>query len=207
MKNQKSIRQLADKNNKSNNKLVNFIFEATTLKRLQRTGWQILGANKESVAEHSFMVAVITYVLAKELHVDLEKALLMALVHDFIETRTGDVYKLADLYVKVDTKSAIEDAFAKLEHPKKIIPLMIEYEKRKTLEAIIVHDADVLALCVELKQLTERGNKDAVEWLEANMGRLKLSQSRKLLQEVKKTNSQNWWAKERDTLHKKMNQV
>ncbi len=185
--------------------LIDFLFEASVLKRLERTGWQILGANKESVAEHSFMVVIIAYILAKELDVNLEKILLMALFHDFSENRTGDVYKLADLYVQVDEKKAINDAFSSLNFGDDIIRLIAEYHKGKTIEAKIVHDADSLALCLELKQLIEQGNTNAKEWFDANLERLKLKCAQKIGQEVKSTNSQNWWKKERKIIHKSYN--
>ena len=55
---------------------IDFLFEAAALKRLKRTGWQILGGgNTESVAEHSFMVAVIAYVMAAGSNLNLEKIL------------------------------------------------------------------------------------------------------------------------------------
>lgn len=185
-----------------NQKLANFLFEAATLKRLQRTGWQILGGNNESIAEHSYMVAVISFTLAESLKIDVERTLLMALFHDFIETRTGDIYKLSDLYVTADEKRAAEDAFSGLTFQNNLIKIIKEYEEEKTLEAKIVHDADTLALCVELKQLIENGNLHAREWYNANLEKLKLTQSKKLAKEIDTTNSQDWWKKEREKIHK-----
>ena len=181
--------------------LANFIFEASTLKRLQRTGWQILGDNQESVAAHSFMVAVISYVLAKTLNIDNYKVVIMALFHDFTEARVGDVYKLADLYISVDEKKASRDAFAS-PITDDLFKMNQEYEKEKTVEAKIVHDADTLALCIELKQLIEKGNLHAKEWYNANLTRLKLNQSKVIAEEITRGNSQNWWKKEREKLHK-----
>ena len=65
--------------------LIDFLFEAAALKRLKRTGWQILGDNQESIAEHTFMVCVISFVLAVKLKADFEKVLIIALFHDFEE--------------------------------------------------------------------------------------------------------------------------
>lgn len=189
---------------KNNNKnLVNFLFEAATLKRLQRAGWQILGENEESVAEHSFMVGVISYVLAKQLKADLGKVLLMSLLHDFTETRTGDIYKLADLYVKADVVKAANNVFADLSIRIGAINIIREYEEEKTLEAKIVHDADTLALCLELKQLLEKGSLHAKEWFEGNKKRLSFDISRDLWQEIENTDSQDWWKKEREKIHRK----
>lgn len=185
-----------------NKKIINFLFEATTLKRLQRTGWQILGGNRESIAEHSYMVSVISYVLAKDTKCNVEKVLLMALYHDFSEGRTGDVYKLADLYVNVDAMKAVRDCFSNLPNSGKIVDLMQKYEEEKTLEAKIVHDADTLALMIELKQLMENGNVNAKEWFLGNFDALRLDVSKKLADQLKNTNSQDWWKKEREKIHK-----
>ena len=184
--------------------LVNFLFEASALTRLKRTGWQILGENNETIAGHTFMVCVISYILAVLLKADTEKTLLIALFHDFEEARTGDVYKLADLYTQVDRKKALRDAFSNLPQSAKIQKLLEDYQKKQSLEAKIVRDADTLSLCFELKQLVERGNSNAVEWLQANIGALKTSEGKKLGRQLLKSNSQNWWKKERKILHQLM---
>lgn len=182
---------------------VNFIFEAAALKRLERTGWQILGGgNRESVAEHTFMVSVISFTLAKELTADVKKVLLMSLFHDFAEARTGDVYKLSDLYVRVDEKKAEKDAFSGFLFGTELIEATKEYEAEKTLEAKIVHDADTLALMFELKQMVENGNINAKEWFSGNFDALKLEESKKTAHQLKKTNSQDWWKRERQIIHK-----
>jgi len=183
------------------NNFANFLFEAATLKRLQRTGWQILGENRESIAEHSYMVAVVSFTLAVKTKADLEKILLMALFHDFVETRTGDIYKLSDLYVKADEKKAVLDVFSGLPFGGRIIGLVEEYRKNKTLESKIIHDADTLALCIELKQLIENGYQKAKEWYNANLEKLELLESKKLAKEINTSNSQDWWKKERDKIH------
>ena len=183
--------------------IIDFLFEASALKRLKRTGWQILGGgNRESIAEHSYMVAVISYVLSVHSQLNLEKILLMSLFHDFEETRTGDVYKLADLYTRTDKGKAIQDAFSILPQSAKITGLLEEYNQGKSLEAKLVKDADTLALCLELTISIENGNQNAEEWLKANLESLKTEAARELGKALVKSNSQNWWRKQRKILHK-----
>jgi putative hydrolases of HD superfamily len=172
---------------------VNLIFEAAVVKRLHRTGWQILGDNEESVGEHSFMTSVIAYVLAKSVNekVNLEKILVMSLFHDFHEGRTGDVDKMAALYVKRDTARANRDIFA--ENDTSLFTVINEYEEKGTLEAKIVYEANILALLVELKQLVEKGNTNAREWLTSNSTRLRLPEAKRLADEIVNGNSQDWW--------------
>lgn len=187
---------------KSIRKSADFLFEAATLKRLKRTGWQILGENEESIAEHSYMVGVISYLLAKEIGADAAKTVTMGLFHDLTETRVGDIYKLADKYVRADVMGAARDAFSSLKNPAQLLSLTVEYEEEKTLESKIVHDADTLALLLELKPLSEKGNIHAKEWLEANLDALRLPESKELALSIKNTDSQNWWKQERQEIHK-----
>lgn len=182
---------------------INFLFELTALTRLQRTGWQILGGGGESIAEHSYMVAMISYLLAEQTGADIEKTLLMALFHDVEETRTGDAYRLAKLYITIDKDKARHDALNHLPDGNRVAVLLDEYEQRKTVEANIVKDADNLSLCLELKLLIEQGNIHAKEWLDANIEALQLPEAKALGKALTTTNSQAWWKKERNTLHAK----
>ena len=188
------------------NQAADFVFEAAALNRLYRTGWQILGTglSQESVAGHSFLVCVISFLLSIDMKVDREKVLLMGLFHDFEEARTGDVYKLADLYTITDKKKAVKDSFSPLKNSKHMLSLVEEYNKGISIEAKLVHDADTLALCVVLKQLMENGNVNAGEWLDSNLKSLKTLPGQKLGKIIKKTNSQNWWKKERIILHQSL---
>jgi putative hydrolase of HD superfamily len=47
------------------NRIAELILEACFLKHLPRSGYQYLGAGKESVAEHVYMTMIIAYVLAR----------------------------------------------------------------------------------------------------------------------------------------------
>jgi 5'-deoxynucleotidase YfbR-like HD superfamily hydrolase len=83
------------------------IFEAANVKRMLRTGWQRLGDNVEGVGEHSFMTAVISYFLARQINegkdpkrsVSMEKIMIMSIFHDFHEGRTGEMDKMAKRYM------------------------------------------------------------------------------------------------------------
>ena len=72
--------------------ILNFLFEAGRLKRVPRTGWQLVGvADCESVADHTSRVAIIGYILALMEGVDPGTVVLMCLLHDFPESRLGDI--------------------------------------------------------------------------------------------------------------------
>ena len=76
--------------------IIETFFEIAHLKGLYRQGWLMRGLPPEqceSVAEHTFGVAVLVMVLADGFfpELDTEKLLRMALIHDFGEIYAGDI--------------------------------------------------------------------------------------------------------------------
>ncbi len=183
----------------SQKSLVNIIYEALVVKRMRRTGWQIMGENDETVGQHTFMTSVIAYFLAQKTDADMQKVLTMSLFHDFHESRTGDLDKIATVYLTRDTARANHDIFA--ENGEELVEVLEEYEKKQSKEARVVYEANIIALLVELKLLAERGNKHAQEWFEANKKRLKLPDAISLADELVKTDSHDWWKSIRDAVH------
>ncbi len=60
--------------NRELDRLLNFMVEADKLKRVDRTGWVELGIrDPESVADHSYSVAILSYLIAKRRGLDEEK--------------------------------------------------------------------------------------------------------------------------------------
>ena len=184
------------------------MYEAAVVKRLKRTGWQILGDNEEGVGEHTFMTCVIAYFLAKEIAgtrpgleagINMETVLIMSVFHDFHEARTGDLDKLAKFYMTRDQDRANRDIFSGIDD--ELLKTLETYEKKQTFEAIIVYEANVIAFLVELKLLIEKGNTHAKEWLIANITRLRIPEAIALAKDLAKTSSQDWWSSIRATLH------
>lgn len=70
---------------------VDLLREIVGLKDLTRSGWQRRGVPRpESVAAHSWGVAWLTVVLCPP-HLDLQRCLVYAVVHDLAEVRVGDI--------------------------------------------------------------------------------------------------------------------
>lgn len=180
-------------------KITNLVYEGAVVKRMLRTGWQILGDNQEGVGEHTFMTSVIAYFLAKELRANMETVLTMAVFHDFHEARTGDMDKIATFYMTRDQDKANRDIFAGIDDT--LLALLNTFEEKKTIEARIVYEANVIAFLVELKLLVEKGNTHAQEWLEGNIIRLRLPEAVELAKNLAITDSHDWWKQLRDTLH------
>ncbi len=181
--------------------IVNFLFEVGILKRIPRSGYQFLGTGSESVADHSFRVAIIAYLLAKnEPKADTQKVVLMSLFHDFHEARTGDHNYVNKRYVTVNEDKAVSDLAQKLTSGREIVSLIDEFNSRETLEARLVQDADQLDFILELKRQLDLGNKSAAEWLKYSVKRLITDFSKKLANEIVHTDSSDWWFKKKEEL-------
>jgi len=176
------------------NNIANFLFEAGMLKKTPRTGYQFLGAGSESVADHSFRMAIIGYVLADETdEADTYKTVLMCLFHDFHEARTGDQNYVNKRYNKIDEDKALADMTEKVPFGDNINSLVDEFNKGETIESMIARDADQLDLIMELKEQDDLGNKYASEWIFYAKKRLKTNSAKKLADEILKTDHTDWW--------------
>jgi putative hydrolase of HD superfamily len=71
--------------------LVRLAEMAGRLKEVRRQGWVDRGvADAESVADHSFRLAVLAWAVARRRGLDADKAMRIALFHDVAEAETGD---------------------------------------------------------------------------------------------------------------------
>jgi putative hydrolase of HD superfamily len=181
--------------------IVNFLFEIGILKKTPRSGYQFLGTGNESVAEHSFRVVVIAYLLAKnEPKADMQKVVLMSLFHDFHEARTGDHNYVNKRYVTVNENKAVNDLARKLSFGQEIVSLIDEFNSRETLEAQLSQDADQLDFILELKRQQDLGNISAAEWLKYSAKRLITDFAKTLADEIVTTDSSDWWFKKKEEL-------
>lgn len=159
--------------------MLSTLIELQRLKRLDRTGWTLRGlANgTESVAAHSFGVGVAAMLLADEIRargitVDVEKVLRMALLHDWSETRVGDMPKTAVAYFGSEARKKAEiAAFADVVKEagagdERYRALYVEYEARESMEAQIVKAADVIDLLVQALALERGGARGLDEFWE-----------------------------------------
>jgi putative hydrolases of HD superfamily len=160
------------------------LIELQRLKRLDRTGWTLRGlANgTESVAAHSFGVCAAAMMLADSLIargvvVDVERVLRMALLHDWSETRVGDMPKTGAAYFGREVRKRAETAaFADIVHeagPSQSLysELYADYEQRQSLEARLVKAADVIDLLVQVLALERAGARGLNEFWEVTQVR------------------------------------
>lgn len=174
--------------------VVNFFFELGMLKKTPRSGYQFLGSGKESVADHSYRVAMIGYTMAKlTRHADPFKVVSLCLFHDVPEARIGDLNYVNKQYVQAREREAIEDLAETLPFGDEFRELMEEYREGDTPEAQLAHDADQLDLILELKEQGDLGNAYAGKWIHHAIKRLKTQMGKSIAEEIRNTDFTDWW--------------
>ena len=144
---------------------------ATRLKRLFRQGWLKRGVDEarcESVADHSFGVALLALLLAPSRPgVDRSKAVLMALVHELGEAYAGDITPVDG--IGKEEKEALERAalLRVLEgSPEKdyVVGLWEEFEEARSPEARLVKELDRLEMGLEASVHAAEGSERMTEF-------------------------------------------
>ena len=184
-------------------RIVNFFFEVGTMRRLPRIHRQTLLVDDvtDTIASHSYRVALIGWFLAKEEKVDPYKVVMMCLLHDLGEARTGDHNWVHKRYIKIFDEEVMKEQLGDLPH-KDLLVIAEEYHARKSKEAIVAKQADILDQILLLREYEWQGNKEAPDWLKGRpkegvknkLTELKLKSSRKLAEEMFKTPPSQWWA-------------
>jgi putative hydrolase of HD superfamily len=158
--------------------ITDLLLEAATLKRMPRSGWLMRGVpHAESVAEHSFGTAVTALALAAALQdeaLDLEKVLLIALLHDLAEVRLTDLPISAVRLIPREVKSqaeasALADLLAPLPTAGRLQAVWQEFEEGTSPEGRLVRDADKLEMMVQCLRYEQAGSRGLDEfWQEVD---------------------------------------
>lgn len=175
---------------------VDLLNEVGMLAHTPRSGFAFLGSGQQSVAEHSYRTAVVALALAKECteEVDEEKLLKIALFHDLLESRTGDLNYVQKRYVEKDDGKAL-DGLLSQQSPlaKQVANSIKDYEQKEGIEQQLVHDADQLELMLVLKQLYDTGNPKALEWMTNCERRIQTDAGRSLATAIRERDFDQWW--------------
>lgn len=154
--------------------MLSLMRELMRLKAVPRTGWLLRGVRDvESVASHTYGVAVISMLLAdlargRGLEVDAERVLRMALLHDLTEARLGDMPATFKLYFEASAlKAADERAAGEMlagigGAGEALLAVWRDYEHRASLEARLVKAADKLDLLLQALEY-ERGGAEGLD--------------------------------------------
>ncbi len=183
-------------------KIAHFLYEVGTMRKLMRMHRQVLLTDdmSDSIASHSYRVAIISWFLAKEEGADPYKTVMMSLLHDMAEVRSNDHNWIHKKYVKVFESEIAEDQLGSLPYPD-LKDFVDEYEKRECAEAILAKEADLLDQILLLREYEWSGNKEAHIWLygkgsakvNAQIERLKTKTGKNLGKLIYKVDPSDWW--------------
>jgi 5'-deoxynucleotidase YfbR-like HD superfamily hydrolase len=177
--------------------LTRFIYESGQLKHSKRQGWWQAGIkDPETVAEHSFRVAVIGYVLALMEGADPAITAATCLFHDIIETRLGDIPNVTKHYTSPEAPeivaadqvagmpSALADGIKGLVH---------SYSEQASKEAILARDADKLECLMQAREYQTQGYQNVEPWITSNLAKLKSESARALAVVGQELPPDQWW--------------
>ncbi|MDD5723679.1 MAG: HD domain-containing protein [Syntrophales bacterium] len=178
--------------------IANFLFETGMLQKTPRSGFQFLGSGSESVAEHVLRTIFVGYTLCKmDSEADEARVLKLCLIHDLPEARTGDMNYVNKKYVEVNENKAVNELAKTLSFGEEIRSAINEFNEKKTRESLLAHDADQLALILQLKEYSDLGNKYSQEWIDFAVKRLCTDTAKKLAVIITDTDSSEWWFKDK----------
>jgi putative hydrolase of HD superfamily len=178
--------------------MADFLHEMGQLKRLPRAGWQFAGIpNPESVAEHSFRVAIVGIALASVAGADVGRTAALCILHDSPESRIGDVPAVGRAYVttaspeavSVHQTSGMPDELATV-----FQELVRAYEAEESIEARLAHDADKLETLLQAREYEAQGSHDTVQWQESSTAALRTDAAKELADAILATTPTTWWS-------------
>jgi putative hydrolase of HD superfamily len=174
-----------------------FLFEMGHLKQLARAGWLLLGIPQpESVAEHTFRVAIVGIALAAQEGADIGRTAALCLLHDSPESRIGDVPSVGRAYVSTASPEAVS-AHQTSGMPPELAEvfqgLVAEYEAAETVESQVAHDADKLETLLQAVEYHAQGY-DTAGWRDSSTAALRTGSAKELAQAISSTDPHEWWS-------------
>ena len=143
--------------------ILDFFKTVANLKNVSRQGWidKLSISNPESVADHSYSMAVMSMIIADLENYNSEKILKMVLLHDLAESKIGDY---TPEQISHESKKELENnAFFKIiENLPEIIKsqyltIWQEYQENNSSESKIVHQIDRLEMALQAKLYQKEG--------------------------------------------------
>lgn len=174
--------------------VLRFLRLAGRLKETARAGWGLRGiGDPESVADHSFRVALLALVLSRgaDPPLDRERCVAMALTHDLAESMVGDItpYDGVSTGEKNRREREAMQRLATLLGDDEPLRLWEEYQAAATAEARFVKDLDRLETVLQAAEYEEARGAELAEFREMGERRAWLPATRPvydaLLREVR----------------------
>jgi putative hydrolase of HD superfamily len=172
--------------------LIRAYVQSSQLKQLYRQGWLRRGVPREqceSVAEHTFGVALLTLMLTDSCfpELDREAALITALLHDLGEVYAGDLTPADGVPAEEKHRReriAVERVLGKLDCAQGYMALWEAYEQGDTPEARLVRQVDRLEMGLQAYLYERYGEADLSEFYASVRDGLSLPALSRLFRQV-----------------------
>ena len=144
--------------------ILDFFKTVVNLKKISRQGWidKLSIKNPESVADHSYSMAIMGMVLSDLENYDSERILKMILLHDLAESKIGD---FTPEQINIENKIQLENtAFNEIiEHlpdsiKEQYLEIWQEYQENTSPESKIIHQIDKLEMVLQAKTYQNEGH-------------------------------------------------
>jgi len=143
--------------------ILDFFKTAANLKNISRQGWidKLSLDFTESVADHSYSMAIMSMVISDLENYNSEKILKMVLLHDLAESKVGDY--TPDQISKEKKKELENKAFFEIVRnlPDSVrtqyLKIWEEYQENNSPESKIVHQIDRLEMILQAKLYQKEG--------------------------------------------------
>ncbi len=172
--------------------LLKLFYESFHLKNLYRQGWLKRGIPKEkceSVADHSFGVVLMSFMIAKEHfpELDISKLMKLALIHDLPEVFTGDKTPSDNVTPKqkeLSESKAFRRLFSGFKDADEYQKLWKEYSKQSSAEARFVLQIDKLEMALQASIYEKTTKHDLQEFYDSVLSVITEPKLRKILQRI-----------------------
>ncbi len=167
------------------------------MRRLPRMHRQtlLIDDTSDTIASHSYRVALIGWHLAKLEGADPYKVVMMCLLHDMGEIRSNDHNWVHKRYVKIYEEEITKDQLGSLPFAD-LYTFATEYMARETIEAKLAKEADILDQILLLREYEWQGSQEAKSWLETkskDIERLQSEGAKALGHALLERSPSDWW--------------
>ncbi|MBR2704393.1 MAG: HD domain-containing protein [Clostridia bacterium] len=144
-----------------------FYFLVVTLTERLRTGytpkyWNVQTEKVEDIGQHCFKVAILAINLNKKfrLPVNLERVVLMIVLHEIGEVLLGDITPFDNItpeQKKTMEHKAMHMMLEGLDDADELYALLLEFDEHKTNDAMFAFFCDKLQACIQVKWYQDKG--------------------------------------------------
>ena len=156
-----------------------FYLLATQLKYKVRSGWNethwnVSKERLESVAEHIYGTCILALSIDSEFetHLDIDKVVKMLVLHELGEVVIGDITPFDNISPEEKMKNeheAIRKVLGDLIKKEEYFALLMEFDERKTREAVFAYHCDKLDADIQAKIYQDMGCQNPLDKQESNV--------------------------------------